>query len=226
MDTPVQKFPESPALLLDASASNVLVGIWGDGRWLAFQEGDRCEALESIFTSAKSVLKAAKLALKEISSFIYCEGPGSVLSIRISAMALRTWQNSLAGGARPIYAYQSLRASAFLLKSKESHATGLIMAPSRMGYWNILDIESSETAVIREIKDATTLSGNIYFLDQRGTTEVPIKTTLAPYDLQSCPELLMQDHILKQNEEPNAWLPLVPEYKKWDPVRHKKNPKS
>ena len=221
MDKPVQKFLESPALLLDASASNVLVGIWSDGRWLAFQEGHRCEALESIFTSTKSVLKAAGVALTEISGFIYCEGPGSVLSIRISAMALRAWQSSLAGGPRPIYAYQSLRASAFLLKSKESHATGLIMAPSRMGYWNILDIESSETAVIEEIKDPARLSGNIYFLDQRGTTEVPIKTTPAPYDLQSYPELFTQNHILKQTEEPNAWLPVVPEYKKWKAERHR-----
>jgi len=220
MDKPLQKFPEFPALLLDASASNVLVGVWSDGQWLSFQE-NRCEALESIFTGTESVLKAAGLKLKDISSFIYCEGPGSVLSIRISAMALRTWQSSIAGGARPVYAYQSLKVSAALLKSKNSETSGTVVAPSRMGYWNILDLETSATAAIKEIKDLAELSGDIYFLDQRGTTEVSVNIIPAPYDMENSPELFMQNNILQETEEPNAWLPVVPEYKKWEATRHR-----
>ena len=219
MDKPVQKSPESPALLLDASARNVLVGIWNDGQWLSFQES-KAEALESIFTGTESVLKQAGVKIKDISSFLYCEGPGSVLGIRISAMALRTWQSSLAGGARPVYAYQSLRVSASLLKSKDSDLSGLVLAPSRMGRWNVLEL--SGNAEIREIDDAALLklTGDLYFLDQRGTTEVPVKTLPAPYDLENVPELFTQHNSICLKDQPDAWLPETPEYKKWEPARH------
>ena len=62
-------------------------------------------------------------------------------------------------------------------------------------------------------------------LDQRGTTTLSSEALSAPYDLKNAPELFTQDHILQQTEAPNAWLPVIPEYKKWEPVRHERKAK-
>lgn len=79
-----------PLLFIDASAPRVQAGVWQGGRWLAY----RCmeaPALEEVFRSVSLLLKEAELRFTDLGGFIHNEGPGSILGIRLAAMALRIW---------------------------------------------------------------------------------------------------------------------------------------
>lgn len=79
-----------PLLFVDASAPLVQVGVWQDGAWLAHLCVD-APALEAIFHTVRTVLAQAGVPLAGIGGFIHNEGPGSILGIRLGAMALRVW---------------------------------------------------------------------------------------------------------------------------------------
>lgn len=79
-----------PLLFVDASAPLVQVGVWQDGAWLAHLCVD-APALEAIFHTVRTVLAQADVPLAGIGGFIHNEGPGSILGIRLGAMALRVW---------------------------------------------------------------------------------------------------------------------------------------
>lgn len=79
-----------PLLFIDASAPQVQTGLWLGGRWLAHRSV-QAAALEEIFRSVQSLLTEAKLPFSALGGFIHNEGPGSILGIRLGAMALRVW---------------------------------------------------------------------------------------------------------------------------------------
>ena len=88
-------------LVLDASHPDVFVGLMQAGRWIAI-EHDKAPALDSIFSLSERCLNAAELGISEVSGFIHCAGPGSMLGIRLSAMAIKTWR-ALAPQTSPIF---------------------------------------------------------------------------------------------------------------------------
>src|SRR5262245_55737984 len=91
-------------LLLDAASLHVTVGLCRTGE-SAIWSGAQSEAGHAVFWGTKEVLEKAHMRLDDVESFIFCEGPGSMLGTRTVAMALRTWQTLR---VRPCYAYQSL----------------------------------------------------------------------------------------------------------------------
>ena len=90
----------SPLLLIDAASARIQVGILGAGeppRWSSRQE----EAGIGIF----ECLDELGDEMDSVRSFAFCEGPGSILGIRTSAMALRIWNVLM---PRPTFAYIGL----------------------------------------------------------------------------------------------------------------------
>ena len=80
-----------PCLVLDGSArAGVRVGVLSGGRWVG-QGLSPDGALEGLFGCVEAALVDAKLSLGDIRSFALCVGPGSVLGIRIAALAVRAW---------------------------------------------------------------------------------------------------------------------------------------
>ena len=79
-----------PCLVLDGSArAGVRVGVLSGGRWVG-QGISPDGALEGLFGCVEAALADAKLSLADIRSFALCVGPGSVLGIRIAALAVRS----------------------------------------------------------------------------------------------------------------------------------------
>lgn len=80
------------ALLLDACGPHTAVGLFQNGTAAALQSS-ATPSLASLFALSESVLDAAGLSLPQLDAFVYAEGPGSTLGLRLAAMAIRTWQS-------------------------------------------------------------------------------------------------------------------------------------
>ncbi|HLS27213.1 MAG TPA: hypothetical protein VK041_01070, partial [Opitutales bacterium] len=92
-------------LLIDAAGPLVQTALWSDGAWLRWI-GSREEAGRSVFAGVQEIFRSEGISLKNLSGFFFCEGPGSMLGVRIAAMAIRGWQTML-DNPLPIFAYNS-----------------------------------------------------------------------------------------------------------------------
>ena len=82
---------EHPTLLLiDAASTRVQVGLWHQD--LVSWQIDEAEAGTAVFSCTEKLLAERNLTIADLNAYIFCEGPGSVLGIRTSAVALRTWR--------------------------------------------------------------------------------------------------------------------------------------
>lgn len=213
-------------LLIDASSPNsaIVARLDDSGRaWAQFTE-EPSAALEGIFTAAEQVCPQFSPA-----GFLFCEGPGSILGIRIAAAAIRG-RNAL-GPVVPVMAFQSLHLVAILLLRRfpeEKHFT--VLAESRMNAWNLLSVEEGIPAEsFREIKTAelaTLPLGKVFLLPQRRPAPPPIPTT--PVNparlLQDDPAIFADTPALLHNCNglPDATNTSVASgYAKWTPERHR-----
>ena len=76
-------------LVLDASGSNVQVGILDRDGWRSFVIDEK-PALESLFTGLRQCLEEVDSPASVIDAILFCEGPGSTLGLRIAATAAKT----------------------------------------------------------------------------------------------------------------------------------------
>src|SRR5690625_7970577 len=81
-------------LLIDAAGPLVQTALWSDGAWFRWI-GSREVAGRSVFAGVQEIFKSERISLKNLSGFFFCEGPGSMLGVRIAAMAIRGWQTML-----------------------------------------------------------------------------------------------------------------------------------
>lgn len=159
-------------MLIDASSPiSVCAGILGKNarEWELFSE-EKTAALEGVFSAVQKVCGNATPA--DIAGFLFCEGPGSILGIRIAAAAVRA-RLALARADEttedcPVFAYQSLHLAAHLiLRAFPQEKNFVIAAESRMNTWNILRVENGVPAKkFSEIKtaEATALANEKIFI--------------------------------------------------------------
>jgi len=155
----MDKYPSSssiptPALVIDGSGTSIFTGVLGDdGQWLAYSE-KLGAPLEKLFPAVEATLKTAKLSLEQIQSYIYCEGPGSVLGLRLCAMAIETWSRLYPASAHT-YAYNTLQLCAHLIiKDLAPSEATLVVSDWKKGAWNAVYINNgsiSETGVADDI---------------------------------------------------------------------------
>ena len=213
-------------LLIDASSPNsaIVARLDDSGRaWAQFTE-EPSAALEGIFTAAEQASPQFSPA-----GFLFCEGPGSILGIRIAAAAIRG-RNAL-GPTVPVLAFQSLRLIATLLLRRFPEEKNFsVLAESRMNAWNLLSVEGGIPAEsFREVKTAelTNLSlGKVFLLPQRRPAAPPIPTTPVnpaqllqddPAVFAETPSLLRDCHGLPDATNTSA----ASGYAKWTPERHR-----
>jgi tRNA A37 threonylcarbamoyladenosine modification protein TsaB len=131
-----------PCLVLDGSArAGVRVGVLSGGRW-AGQGISPDGALEGLFGCVETALAEAKISLGDIRSFALCVGPGSVLGIRIAALAVRSWS---ALEPRPIFVWESLAALARSALAAGEQGPFLVAAESRLKRWHALEVAADGT---------------------------------------------------------------------------------
>jgi len=211
----------TPALVIDGSGSTVFVGVLGqDQCWLAITQQDGAP-LESLFPAVETTLKAAQLSLAEICSFIYCEGPGSVLGLRLCAMAIETWSRLNPTSAN-YFAYNSLQLSASLIcLDAPSNTHALLVSDWKKGAWNAVKINGGALGSTDVVDDESIANwtGRLFHLPQRkGWQKPPPYATTLTYSPQRLPEVL---HLLAPCDSVELYSSGINVFQKWTPERHR-----
>ena len=113
-----------PLLLLDASSARVQAG-WLEGGGRARWASASAEAGEGVFRC----LEELAIDPAKAGAFVHCEGPGSVLGVRVAAMALRVWRVAT---PIPMFAYRSLE----LVARAAGRPGASVIADARRGSWH------------------------------------------------------------------------------------------
>jgi len=212
-----------PYLLLDASGLTARVGVWRAGRWLAFRESET-GALDAIYAGVSSVLAEAHIPLEKLAGYLYVEGPGSVLGLRLTAMAIRTWQTNDAaktqGMARPVWAGGSLHLAAQLMLAGGTPPPFAVFTDARQGHWNLLTIPTTDAAALitkplQEVGENDLPQGTLYYVPARKTgARAPAHALRMTTLLRDHPKVLKTPGLFRLVETATPY-GLAPEYKKW-----------
>ncbi len=217
-------------VLIDASsAEEIVVGKLGnDGKtWQKFTR-ERAPALESLFVALE------KISFEDAAGFLFCEGPGSILGIRIAAMAIRgkLALTNAAGttNAKNVFSFSSLfLAAKLILRAFPSAQNFVVAAESRFGKFNVLRVCGGVPAAnFSEISEAKflALAGTIFAFpwkkfsppsgfksEKIALGELLEKDSAVFFD---CPEILKNCGNLPEA----ANLAAAETYVKWAPQRH------
>lgn len=212
------------SLVVDASNPVIFTGILdASGKWLA-QANNEGMALEVIFPAIEKHLRVSEIELAVIDRYLYCEGPGSTLGLRLVAMALETWRR-LTPKQPSLYAYNSLQfvAACLLLDSPEINDT-LIVADWKKGAWNavyIRDHKIQETMPVEQA-ELDDWKGLRFHLPQRkGWQAPPANATTLHYDPSRLPEVLKNNELLRTVDSVELFASTGPSFQKWTPDRHR-----
>jgi tRNA threonylcarbamoyladenosine biosynthesis protein TsaB len=197
----------SPLLLIDAASEKIQVGLLDAAarpRWSSRKE----EAGVGVF----ECLDELDVEIDSVRAFAFCEGPGSILGIRTSAMALRMW-NVLR--ERPVFGYFGLAIAA--------EAVGrpgvAVIADARRGMWHRL-----VRGGVMERVPAADLTGELMTPDGfRHWDPLPPGTAVTSYDLASLlgmPSVAAAD-LFRATPAPDAFLHQEPSYARWTPQIHR-----
>ncbi|MDQ8195044.1 hypothetical protein QEH59_11450 [Coraliomargarita sp. SDUM461004] len=212
------------SLVIDGSGSAVFAGLLNEqDQWLA--KIDRAGTpLEELFPAIQQVLHEADLSLAHIGNYIYCEGPGSVLGLRLCAMAIETWSR-LYPGSPQFYKYNSLHLVAYSLLQAESELQrALIVADWKKGAWNALYIRNGEVGAAEVIDDAqlATWKGPLYHLPQRkGWQSPPAQANTIRYQPAQLSALRNHSSILNATSGVELYSNGINTFQKWTPERHR-----
>lgn len=194
----------SPLVLIDAASSRIQAGVWerGEPRWAASDE----EAGIGIFRCLETLGVRPEAA----AAFAFCSGPGSILGIRTSAMALRIWR---ADRAIPVYGYASLA----VVAHAHPDFGGAVIADARRGAWHAY---RRPTGLSREPAEA--LSGDLIVPEGfRHWAPLPPGTRTTPYDLSRLLPLAGNSDLFSVVSDPDAVLAAEPAYALWTPAPHR-----
>lgn len=195
----------APVLLLDAASARLQVG-WlaadGTGDWATSDE----EAGSGIFRCLERLGRPPG----EAGALVYCDGPGSILGIRTTAMALRTWSVLQ---PRPMFAYHSLAVVAQAL-----HRPGArIIADARRDAWH-----SRACAGPLQRVPAAELGGELLMPEGfRHWSPLPAGVTRVPYGLADLLPVVADEDLFRATTAPEAFLHEEPSYATWTPQIHR-----
>lgn len=125
--------PAGPVLVLDAAGATVRVGLLGAPGGDRWRDSDG-EALVALFAATRDLLDAAGLTVADIEGFVLCRGPGSVLGLRVAALAVATWVPPGAD-CRPVLGYRSLDAVALAAAQAGVLPPFTVCADFKEGRW-------------------------------------------------------------------------------------------
>ena len=209
-----------PCLVIDGSArEGVRVGVLADGCWLSESTVD-AGALEATTDLALAVLQKSHLKFTDIKSYAVCIGPGSMLGIRVSAMAVRTWATLY---QRPIYVWESLRLLAEQAIEQGVKVPFAVINESRLKRWNIVAVkaaDSFESAVELEFDEVN--SKGLPLVVNHSSNLFP-NAKVMDNIWNHLPKLFQKKESLKLEPKPDALNPAA-DYALWSGERHRRNP--
>jgi tRNA threonylcarbamoyladenosine biosynthesis protein TsaB len=207
-----QLLAEHPTLLLiDTASARVQVGLWTTGemhppRWRMSET----EASTGLFECVDTILRDAGLRLADVGTFVFCEGPGSVLGIRTAAVALRAWR--VIQPKAVTYCFQSLDLVARALNRPEVS----VIADARRDTWHVKQLDEP----LRRMT-AAELHGELVMPEQfRHWTALPAGLGTTGYDVAALLAALPDADLFRISAEPDAFMHEDPSYVTWTPQVH------
>ena len=212
------------SLVIDGSGSKVFAGILdAENRWLVKLERDG-SPLEELFSVIEAVLTESGLSLTEIGSYIYCMGPGSVLGLRLCAMAIETWARLYPKSAQ-YYKYNSLQLSAHaLLYATPDLKDALIVSDWKKGAWNALYIKGGHVGATEVIDNGALNDWEnlIYHLPQRKGWQSPLdKVQTLRYDPSILDAIRDASGLLQITDRIELYSSGINTFQKWTQTRHR-----
>ena len=208
-----------PCLVLDGSArAGVRVGVLSGGRWVG--QGVSTEgALEGLFGCVETALAEAKLKLGDIRSFALCVGPGSVLGIRIAALAVRSWS---ALEPRPIFIWESLAGIARSALTVGEQGPFLVAVESRLKRWHALEVSADGSLGAPFEAEAAQLnsSGHRVLASSEAAAGVLTSHVAVPHPWSALPTFFAQSGFLREESRPDA-LNVANDFATWSGERHR-----
>ncbi len=215
-------------LVIDGSGAQVFVGLIDvEGKWLARSteiEIARGAPLERLFPTVDAVLQKAKSELTDISSYLYSEGPGSVLGMRLCAMAIRTWTH-LYPESNFLKSYNSLQLTASLaLLDNPQTKDALLVSDWKKDTWNSIQISDKKISSVKPVSSETLKEwdGTVWHLPQRkGWQPPPDSAVTLEYTPERIDEIVAQHSLFKETNGVKLYSAGSNVFKKWVPERHR-----
>lgn len=217
-------------LAIDASTPTVYAAILCDSKALAIAES-QAESLDAIFDCVERVCRETGLSIQDCEGFAYCEGPGSILGLRLAAMAVATWLALAENTGKPVFTYKSLELVAASQLANRQPMPFTITADYRDG----IVIEQMVNAHVMndsgqlllpkpKLSDVDALAENeepVWRIPQRKKWKKaqPVGEIITPYPFANLPALAEQ--ILRPVKKPEIWQITETEYAKWKGERHR-----
>lgn len=208
-----------PCLVLDGSArAGVRVGVLSGGRWVG-QGLSTDGALEGLFGCVEVALAEAKLKLGDIRSFALCVGPGSVLGIRIAALAVRSWS---ALEPRPIFIWESLAGIARSALAAGEQGLFLVAVESRLKRWHALEVSADGSLGAPFEAEAAQLnsSGHRVLASSEAAAGVLTSHVAVPHPWSALATFFAQSGFLRAESRPDA-LNVANDFATWSGARHR-----
>ena len=194
-------------LLIDAASSRTQIG------WISSRDPSAATWESSEEESGIGVFRCiARLGvdLATVGTFAFCDGPGSVLGIRTTAMAIRTW-NVLS--SRPVFSFCSLALVAHAL----GRADVGVVADARREMWHHYRLGSP----LRRLPPGE-LTGELVMPENfRHWSQKPAGLRNVPYDLARTLPKLIDANLFHPANAPDAFLHEEPNYVTWTPLVHR-----
>ncbi|MGH8019141.1 MAG: hypothetical protein ACREIA_12775 [Opitutaceae bacterium] len=216
--------PTPPVLVIDSASQEVIVGLEGGAgstrdAWARRSE----EAGIAVFTGVRDVLRETGVTLAQLGAIVFCEGPGSLLGIRMAAMAIRTWVATRPAGGAPLeflYYLSVVLVAADLLYSEAAGTAEnfAVITDARRSMWNALDVSANDKSFSVQRLSAGDLEARDYALfHPEGFARwqpLPAQVQTAAYRPERVLTLARKFPLLRPSAQPDAFLTQAPEYQK------------
>ncbi len=214
--------PAEPCLVLDGSARHgVRVGVWQGGRWVAEAHSEE-GALEATFACAEAALAKVGLQFADLRAFAVCVGPGSMLGIRVTAMAVRTW-----AALQPceVWVWEPLVALAAAVRLRGEAGAFHVVSESRLKRWHVVSVDADglpSPARECEVEQVAALSGRLLTTVTSAAQVLPA-AVVVPEAWAELPKVFTQAGVLRRDPKPEA-LNAAADFATWSGERHRGTP--
>jgi len=213
--------PMAATLYLDAASPAISVGLCAAAGDAPDWRHERDEAGVALFRAVEALVRARGLAIADIATVVFCEGPGSLLGVRLAAMALRTWMALPRPAPLAVSGYRSLELIAADLRAHSQGGPFHVIVDGRRATWNTLSVDAhgAFSAIRRRPADEAFPEGEPVF-HPRG---FPLWQALPPgvqavdYNPDRLPALAARFPLLRAVEAPEAFMIEMPTYREWVP---------
>jgi tRNA threonylcarbamoyladenosine biosynthesis protein TsaB len=210
-----------PILFFDASRPELAAGVLAEGRWLSLEraEGDAIALVPAL--AGKALAAAGLAAPSKAAAYAFCEGPGSLLSLRLAAMCINSWLALPENAGKKVLGYRSVEVAAALLALEEPGAAFRMATAVRRGTYYFCD-EKGEGGSLASAEELAASPVPVRILLQRRSgRDAEPGTPFAP-DLARLPQIFAsRPELFREKERAEVFAPLLSEYKLWEGARHR-----